>query len=106
MKIPLFGTTWDIKYVTNKKMQELYGEDGTENDYDGMCDKDNQILYINRNLHPHRKNLAIVHESMHALCDHVGIPVGDEEEEKIIRHFEHGVLELIVALHKVLKFEE
>lgn len=81
--INLCGTEWFIQEVP-KDHKELDGDDG-------VCNFNRQIIYINDELHSHRKSLALVHEMLHVVCDSIGL----EEDEDTIRKLEHGVYELL-----------
>lgn len=80
MKLEIFGAEWEIEE-----------DDLVDSECDGECDFDTQRIVVNYRLVPHRKNLAVTHELLHALCDYVGI----EKDEELVMRLEHAVYELI-----------
>jgi len=87
--VQICNAEWQILEVSNRTMKKHNeGEDA-----DGLCNYDTQTIYINKELHPHRKRLALVHEWLHVIGDHSGLPYTDDE--KIVRSYEHGVLEML-----------
>lgn len=95
-KMEIFGTEWEIKFVT-RKFLEKRGDSET----DGLCDYDNQTIYVNKDLHPHRKRLVATHELLHVLFDHVGINYSESREEQLVLQLEHGVYELIKKFENI-----
>ena len=91
--VELCGTTWFVVEATPDKMKEMQTKagDDADNADDGRTDFDIQTIYINKNLHSHRKAVTLVHEMLHVVCDSVGL----DEDEKIIRQLEHGVYNLL-----------
>ena len=81
-EVTFCGTQW---FLVEQQPELMDDED------DGKCDFNKQTIYINGDLHSHRKSLALVHEMLHVICDSVGL----EDDEEIVRQLEHGVLELI-----------
>lgn len=89
-EVEFCGTTWTIV--------EVYDHPKLDED-DGLCNFNSQTIYINAELHTHRKRLAVVHELLHVLCDSVGI----DEDEELIRQMEHRVFELIKIFPEAYK---
>ena len=70
MRIPkkfmLKGKLWRVKYERNLKH-----EDGTE--CDGLCDVDNQIIWLDKALKGRKKTKTFLHEWGHAVVDETGV---------------------------------
>lgn len=82
-EITFCGTRWFIAEI-EREHPKLDGDDG-------VCDFDTQTIYINEELHTHRKKLAVTHELLHVACESVGI----EDDEELIRRIEHRIYELV-----------
>lgn len=95
MRLRIFGTVWTIEEVVQKEMNERFGSGEDDKELDGFCDYDNQKIYIAKELHPHRKSVALTHELLHALYDYSGLFLDSAIEEGQIRATEHPLFELI-----------
>lgn len=87
-KIKLFGTVWKIIEVPREELC-LGGE------INGAAVMETQTIYIQEDMHPHRKQLTLLHELMHVLFDFVGLDLPEEKEEELVTRLEHGMLMLI-----------
>jgi Zn-dependent peptidase ImmA (M78 family) len=98
--IQICNAEWEIREVKNRTMKRLNKGDSV----DGLCNYDQQRIYINSELHPHRKKLALVHEWLHVIGDRSGLAYRDDE--KIVRAYEHGVLEMVDKFYEVYDDDE
>ena len=87
-KLNLAGTVWSVKEVAPETLEEIMEYECEA----GICLTE-QTIYLNRDLHPHRKAVALVHEALHLIYDRSGYQV--PQEEKNIMALDHGVYELI-----------
>jgi Zn-dependent peptidase ImmA (M78 family) len=92
MKLKIFGTTWEIKELGQKALDKKFAKDES---LEGYCDTQQQIIYVCKDAHPHRKSVALVHELLHAMFDFTGTNMGEDHEEALIRQQEHHIWELV-----------
>lgn len=96
--VEICNAEWEIREVTARTMKQKYGE---EEALDGFCDYDTQTIYINKNLHPHRKAVTLAHEWLHVIFDYIGYTKKDEEDR--IRNIEHLVYEMVQKFPEAYK---
>lgn len=104
LAIRFLGTHWTIMELDNDVLKSVRGSD---DDLEGFCDYDNEIVYVDWDLTPHRKGVCVVHELLHAVIDHAGL----EDEQKLvfkdsddlIRRLEHGIYDLVNSFPKKYK---
>lgn len=92
--IPIFNTNWTVIELSDKEMEIAYQEN-----LNGYCCFDDEVISINSDRTLHRKGLALTHELLHALFETVGV----DKDEALIRKIEHGVYELINKFPKEYK---
>ena len=90
--VDICAAEWKIVEVKRATLQKKYGS--SEDELDGFTDYDNQTIYLNSDLHAHRKAVCLVHEWMHVIVDYVGAPWNDAGEKEI-RMLEHHIYNLI-----------
>ena len=88
IKLRIGETQWTIKETPRKELEELVGEA-----VEGMTDFDKQTIYLDADMHPHRKGVVLVHEALHVIYDRSGYNCKKEEDN--VRALEHGVYNLI-----------
>ena len=79
---------WKVKELPRSKLEEIAGMP-----IEGMTNWDDQTIYLDSKMHPHRKGVVLVHEALHVMYDRSGY--NDKKEEENIRAIEHGVYNLI-----------
>ena len=79
---------WKVKELPRSKLEEIAGAM-----IEGMTDFDEQTIYLDADMHSHRKGVVLVHEAMHVMYDRSGY--NHKDEEKNILAVEHGVYNLI-----------
>lgn len=88
--VDICNAEWEIREVTLKTLQKHSESDDF---LDGLCDYDNQRIYINKEMHPHRKAVTLAHEWLHVIIDYVGL--GVVNEEKLVGALEHHVYQMV-----------
>ena len=92
--IQICNTEYEIRVVSPKTIKRIYGWGRTDDELEGFTDFDNQRIYLNNNLHPHRLGITLVHEALHIIADQSG-DTDVNLQESYVRMLEHGVYELI-----------
>lgn len=85
------NASWELREVTPKTIAKK-----ADGECLGYADLEHQIIYIDSTLHPHRKQLTIVHEWLHVIIDRSGY---QKDDEAVISALEHGVYEMIQKFH-------
>lgn len=86
--VQICNAEWEIREIKTSTIKKRLGYEA-----DGYTDYDTQKIYVASDIHQHRKNVTIVHESGHVILDFLGVP--SEMHEDIIRKGEHLIYELI-----------
>lgn len=87
--VEICNAEWEIREINGKTIERRMGYP-----CDAYTDYDKQKIYLARELHPHRKGVALTHEFGHVILDYIGVP--DELHEDLIRKVEHSVYQLVI----------
>lgn len=79
-KIIIKGATWKIK-----KQKEVYDDDG--NACLGLCNFENKIIYLEKQMDSKKMLEVFFHEFIHALTYEIHLDIGEKAEEMLVESF-------------------
>jgi len=94
--VEICNAEWEVREIKSDTIKQRMGYE-----CDAYTDYDNQRIYLARELHPHRKGVALTHEFGHVILDFIGVP--DEQHEDLIRKVEHSLYQLVQQFPEVYK---